>query len=52
LFRQESSLSVLSRSRIKADTVIPDSFAKANYVVTGIKKFSPYSQLVETKIQE
>jgi hypothetical protein len=50
--RQESSLSVLSRSRIRADITIPDTLRNANFRMTAIKKTQPYSQLVQSKIYE
>jgi hypothetical protein len=52
LLRQESSLSVLSRSRIRAAIDIPDTLKNGNYRMTAIKKYMPYSMLVESKIQE
>ena len=50
LFRQESSLSVLSRGRIRANIDIPDTLNNLNYRMTAIKKYLPYSMLVESKI--
>ena len=52
LFRQESSLSVLSRSRIRGHIDIPDTLSNGNYRMTAIKKYMPYSMLVESKIAE
>lgn len=52
LLRQESSLSVLSRSRMRANIDIPDTLSNGNYRMTAIKKYMPYSMLVETKIEE
>jgi hypothetical protein len=52
LMRQESSLSVLSRSRIRAQIDMPDTLSNGNYRMTAIKKFLPYSMLVESKIEE
>lgn len=52
LFRQESSLSALSRSRIRSKIDIPDTLKNGNYRMTAIKKYLPYSILVESKISE
>lgn len=52
IFRQESSLSELSRSRIRANVEIPDFLRKGMFKASAIKKYSPDSLLVETKIQE
>jgi hypothetical protein len=52
ILRQESSLSVLSRSRIRAAIDIPDTLKNGNYRMTAIKKYMPFSMLVESKIQE
>ena len=46
LLRQASGLSVLSRSRVRAEITIPDTLKNANYRMTAIKKYQPYSQLV------
>ena len=37
--RQESSLSVLSRSRIRAAVTVPDTLGNANFRMTAIKKY-------------
>jgi hypothetical protein len=52
LFKQEASLSVVSRARIKEVLPIPDTLEAGNFRLTAIKKFTPYSQLVESKILE
>lgn len=52
LFRQESSLSVFSRARIRAEVTMPNCLTKANFRMCASKKYSPYSQLVESKIAE
>ena len=52
LFRQESSLSALSRARIRGDVEIPDCLDHGRFGLSVLKPYIPYSQLVESKIQE
>ena len=52
LFRQESSLSALSRARIRGDVEIPDCLEHGRFGLSVLKRYLPYSQLVESKIQE
>jgi hypothetical protein len=53
LFRQESSLSTLSRARIRAEPVIiPDMFIKNNFRINAIKSYNPFTPLVQQKICE
>lgn len=50
--RQETSLSELSRARIRDKIEIPSCFSKNNYQLSAVKKYTPYTPLVEAKIQE
>lgn len=43
LFKQESSLSELSRSRIKDTLPIPQTLVNANYRINAIKRYTPFS---------
>ena len=45
-------MSSLSRSRIRGQIDIPDTLKNGNYRMTAIKKYMPYSMLVESKITE
>jgi 6-phosphofructokinase 1 len=51
-FKQGSSLSVLSRSRIRQPVTIPDVLKNGKYRLSAIKRYQPYSQLVALKIRE
>jgi len=51
-FRQQSSLSELSRRRIREDIDIPEALLAGNFKFVAIKRYTPYSQLVESKIEE
>lgn len=52
LFKQESSLSELSRARIKAPVPIPEFLRKGTYTCIAIKKFAAESPLVFMKLQD
>lgn len=52
LFKQESSLSELSRARIKAHVPIPEFLRKGAYSCIAIKKFTAESPLVFMKMQD
>ena len=52
LFRQESSLSALSRARIRSNISIPKTFEKGDFRLTVSKKYTPANMLVEMKIQD
>jgi hypothetical protein len=52
LFKQETSLSELSRARIKAKVVIPEFLTKGSYTAITVKRFSAESPLVNMKIQD
>jgi hypothetical protein len=43
LFKQEASLSVLSRSRIKEILPISQTLNNANFRINAIKKYTPFS---------
>jgi len=43
LFRQESSLSVLSRARIRGEVVIPETLSRGKYKMSVLKRYIPYS---------
>lgn len=51
-FKQGSSLSLLSRSRIRQPVIIPDVLRNGKYRLSAIKKYQPHSQLVALKIRE
>jgi len=51
-FKQGSSLSLLSRSRIRQPVIIPDVLKNGKYRLSAIRKYQPYSQLVALKIRE
>lgn len=51
-FKQGSSLSLLSRSRIRQPVIIPDVLKNSKYRLSAIRKYTPYSQLVQQKIRE
>lgn len=51
-FKQGSSLSLLSRSRIRQPVIIPDVLKNGKFRMTAIRKYQPYSQLVQMKIRE
>ena len=52
LFKQESSLSELSRARIRGEIAMPDCLVKGTFTISAIKSYSPFQPLVETKILE
>ena len=52
LFKQESSLSELSRARIKAHVPIPGFLRKGTYSLMAIKKYYAESPLVNMKIKD
>ena len=45
-------MSLLSRSRIRQPVIIPDVLKNGKYRLSAIKKYQPYSQLVNLKIRE
>jgi len=48
----KSVMSDLSKKRIEAKSPIPDTLEKGDFVVQGIKKYRPFSKLVDQKIKE
>lgn len=52
LFRQESSLSVLSRARIRAEVAVPAILRARAWRLTAIKKYSPLSQQASSHIEQ